>query len=50
MSRVINGVDKVTDEAGDKKMKRLLVGLLITIGTLFANEEGGNYFVDNFLK
>jgi len=31
-------------------MKKVLVGLLITIGTLFANEEGGNYFVDNFLK
>ena len=31
-------------------MKKVLVGLLITLGTLFANEEGGNYFVDNFLK
>ena len=30
-------------------MKKLLL-LLFTISTLFGNEEGGNYFVDNFLK
>ena len=30
-------------------MKKLLV-LLITIGTLFSNDNGSNYFVDNFLK
>ena len=31
-------------------MKKLLISLLVTFGILFANEEGGNYFVDNFLK
>ena len=30
-------------------MKKLLL-LLFTISTLFGNEEGGNYFVENFLK
>ena len=48
MSRAVNRADKVT--AGEEEMKKLLVGLMITVGTLFANEEGGNYFIDNFLK
>ena len=48
MSRVINRIDKVTE--GEDKMKKLLMSLLVTFGILFANEEGGNYFVDNFLK
>ena len=30
-------------------MKKLLINLLVTFGVLFA-DEGGNYFVDNFLK
>ena len=30
-------------------MKKLLLTLLTT-AILFGNEEGGNYFVDNFLK
>ena len=48
MSRAVNRVDKVTE--GEKEMRKLLISLLVTIGVLFANEEGGNYFVDNFLK
>ena len=31
-------------------MKKLLMSLLLTISVLSANEEGGNYFIDNFLK
>jgi len=31
-------------------MKKLLMSLLVTFGILFANDDGGNYFVDNFLK
>ena len=31
-------------------MKKLLMSLLVTISVLSANEEGGNYFIDNFLK
>ena len=49
MSRAVNRIDKVTDKAGEEKMKKLLA-LVLTIGFLFAEEDGGNYFVDNFLK
>ena len=49
MSRAVNRIDKVTNKAGEKVMKKLLMSLLVTFGVLFA-DEGGNYFVDNFLK